>query len=123
MPALNIGKYRKMSIPYLIGKGRGKEKYYFKPGNMGFPVFATPFGVNIGILICYDRHFPEAARAVAIGGADILFVPTCTWGFSEEFWELELRAHAIANCFFVCGVNRAGIDVDGSPDREHFGTV
>jgi N-carbamoylputrescine amidase len=116
-----IGRYRKMSIPYVGGKARGKEKYYFKPGNLGFPVFSTPFDLRIGILICYDRHFPEAARAIALGGADILFVPTCTWGFSQDFWDLELRAHARANSYFVCGVNKAGVDVDGSPDRKHFG--
>ena len=56
---------------------RGNEKYYFSPGDLGFPVFDTPFA-RIGILICYDRHFPEAARVLGLGGAEIVFVPTAT---------------------------------------------
>lgn len=116
-----IGKYRKMSIPYLPGKGRGKEKYYFKPGNLGFPVFSTPYGMRIGILICYDRHFPEAARVLGLGGAEVVFVPTCTMGFFQDFWEVELQVMARTNAYYVCAVNKVGVDVDGSPDRVHFG--
>ena len=116
-----IGKYRKMSIPYIYGKGRGREKYYFKPGNLGFPVFGTPLGLRIGILICYDRHFPEAARALGLAGAEVVFVPTCTSGFTQDMWEIELRCMARTNVYYVCGVNKVGIDADGPPDRVHFG--
>ena len=76
-----IGKYRKSSIPFMdaaqSSEPRGNEKFYFTPGDLGFPTFDTPFA-RIGILICYDRHFPEAARVLGLGGAEILFVPTAT---------------------------------------------
>jgi N-carbamoylputrescine amidase len=86
-----------------------QEKFYFRPGNLGYPVFDTPFG-RIGIMICYDRHFPEAARALGLNGAQVVFVPTATTrrGFSRSVWEAELRGHAIANGYFVGGVNRVG---------------
>jgi beta-ureidopropionase len=114
-----LGRYRKMSIPYIKGPLKGKEKFYFQPGDLGFPVFETPFGVKAGILICYDRHFPEAARALGLAGADVVFVPTCTQdGFNT--WETELRAHAISNMYYVCAVNKVGRD-DGGSDRVHHG--
>jgi len=69
-----------MSLPHVRGKGRAKEKYYFKPGNLGFPVFDTPFGVHIGVQICYDRFFPEGVRSLGLAGDDLLFVPTCAAG-------------------------------------------
>ncbi|MBI3967554.1 MAG: acyltransferase, partial [Chloroflexi bacterium] len=97
------------------------EKYFFKPGNLGFPVFDTPFGTKIGILICYDRHFPEAARVLGLGGADVIFVPTATSGMTKYLWDLELKAHAVANLYYVCGVNRVGVDEGGST-RNHFGS-
>jgi len=81
--------------------------------------FETPFA-RIGILICYDRHFPEAARVLGLGGAEILFVPTATTRMTRYLWDVELRAHAIANVFYVCGVNKVGVDVGGSR-RDHHG--
>jgi beta-ureidopropionase len=116
-----IGKYRKMSIPFIDKMMKGLEKYYFKPGNLGFPVFTTPFGVNIGILICYDRHFPEGARILGLNGADIVFVPTATAGGTGYLWEVELRAHAIANCYYVGGVNKVKADI--GPDGKEQGNV
>jgi N-carbamoylputrescine amidase len=100
---------------------RGNEKFYFRPGDLGFPTFPTPFGARIGILICYDRHFPEAARILGLGGADIVFVPTVTSGMTRYLWDLELRAHAVTNIYYVCGVNKVGVDVGGST-RNHFGS-
>jgi N-carbamoylputrescine amidase len=118
-----IGKYRKSSIPFMdVGRSsepRGNEKYYFEPGDLGFPTFDTPFG-RIGILICYDRHFPEAARVLGLGGAEIVFVPTATTFMTRYLWDLELRAHALANIYYVCGVNKVGVDAGGS-SRNHFG--
>src|SRR5437762_4472728 len=120
-----IGKYRKSSIPFMdrtrSAEPRGDEKFYFRPGDLGFPTFPTPFGARIGILICYDRHFPEAARILGLGGADIVFVPTVTSGMTQHLWDLELRAHAATNIYYVCGVNKVGIDVGGST-RHHFGS-
>ncbi len=119
------GKYRKHSIPLSVardGRITANEKMYFQPGNLGFPTFRLPEGLTIGILICYDRHFPEAARIIGLHGADVLFVPTNTWRVPmKEVWELELRAHAVTNVYYVCGVNKVGRDVGGSPDA-FFGT-
>ena len=119
-----IGKYRKSSIPFMdvarSSEPRGNEKFYFEPGDLGFPTFPTPFG-RIGILICYDRHFPEAARVLGLDGAEIVFVPTATTGMTQYLWDLELRAHAVTNIYYVCGVNRVGVDVGGSA-RNHFGS-
>jgi N-carbamoylputrescine amidase len=119
-----LGKYRKSSIPLMdasrSSEPRGNEKFYFTPGDLGFPTFTTPFA-RIGILICYDRHFPEAARVLGLGGTEILFVPTATTGMTRYLWDLELRAHAVANIYYVCGVNKVGVDVGGST-RNHFGS-
>jgi N-carbamoylputrescine amidase len=119
-----IGQYRKSSIPLMdvarSSEPRGNEKFYFEPGDLGFPVFPTPFG-RIGILICYDRHFPEAARVLGLDGAEIVFVPTATTGMTRYLWDLELRAHAVTNIYYVCGVNKVGVDVGGSA-RNHFGS-
>jgi beta-ureidopropionase len=119
-----IGKYRKSSIPFMdrgrSAEPRGNEKFYFEPGDLGFPTFPTPFGARIGLLICYDRHFPEAARILGLGGADIVFVPTVTSVMTRHLWDLELRAHAATNIYYVCGVNKVGVDVGGST-RVHFG--
>jgi len=119
-----IGKYRKSSIPLMdvarSSEPRGNEKFYFEPGDLGFPVFPTPFG-RIGILICYDRHFPEAARVLGLDGAEIVFVPTASTGMTRYLWDLELRAHAVTNIYYVCGVNKVGVDVGGSA-RNHFGS-
>ncbi len=117
-----MGKYRKTSIPLVKTPTLvGNEKYYFKPGNLGFPVWQTPFGVNIGVMICYDRHFPEHARLLALNGADLVFVPTATGGMSRYLWEIELQAHAIDNIYYVGGVNRCGFDVGGSEKQKYHG--
>lgn len=124
-----IGKYRKMSVPQILrtvkpGETPADERFFFAPGNLGFPVFDTPFGVKIGILICYDRHFPEAARILGLKGAHLMLVPTATYReWIREVWEIELRGHAIANMFYVGGVNKVGKDVGGAADRHYFGTA
>jgi beta-ureidopropionase len=103
-----VGHYRKHHLPM---SSHFQEKFYFRPGNLGYPVFDTPYG-RVGIMICYDRHFPEAARALGLNGAEVVFVPTATTlrGFSRSVWEAELRGHAIANSYFVGGVNRVGTE-------------
>jgi beta-ureidopropionase len=124
-----IGKYRKMSIPQILrtvkaGETPADERFFFTPGNLGFPVFDTPFGVKLGVLICYDRHFPEAARILGLKSAHLVVVPTATYrDWIREVWEVELRAHAIANMFYVGGVNKVGPDVGGPADRSYFGSA
>jgi beta-ureidopropionase len=104
------GLYRKNVIPLMKFEGvNGCEKFYFRPGNLGYPVFETDFGITIGITICYERHFPEGPRALALAGADVIFVPTATPA-GKHMWEVELRAMAIANLLWVGGVNRVGND-------------
>ena len=105
-----VGHYRKHHIPM---SSHFQEKFYFRPGNLGYPVFDTPHA-RIGIMICYDRHFPEAARSLGLNGAQVVFVPTATTrrGFSRSVWEAELRGHAIANGYFVGGVNRVGKELE-----------
>jgi len=101
-----LGKYRKHHIPH-CNPGFW-EKFYFKPGNLGFPIFKTAYA-DIGVYICYDRHFPEGARALGLNGAQIVFNPSATVaGLSEYLWELEQPAHAVANGYFVGAINRVG---------------
>jgi beta-ureidopropionase len=101
-----LGKYRKNHIPH-VAPGFW-EKFYFKPGNLGYPAFDTAYG-RIGVYICYDRHFPEGARALGLAGAEIVFNPSATVaGLSEYLWELEQPAHAVANGYFVGAINRVG---------------
>ncbi|MBI3363816.1 MAG: acyltransferase, partial [Ignavibacteriae bacterium] len=103
-----LGKYRKTHIPQ-VDPGFW-EKYYFKPGNVGYPVFKTAYA-DIGVYICYDRHFPEGARILGLKGAEIVFNPSATVaGLSEYLWELEQPAHAVANGYFVGAINRVGIE-------------
>ena len=103
-----LGKYRKNHIPH-VDPGFW-EKFYFKPGNLGYPVFDTAYG-KVGIYICYDRHFPEGARELALNGADIIFNPSATVaGLSEYLWKLEQPAHAVANGYFVGAINRVGVE-------------
>lgn len=110
-----LGKYRKMHIP---DDPRFYEKYYFAPGDLGFKVFDTKFG-RIGTLVCWDQWYPEAARATALKGADILFYPTAigTWEGEMEVKEEQLRAwqavqrgHAVANGVYTVAVNRVGTE-------------
>ena len=103
-----LGKYRKSHIPH-TAPGFW-EKYYFKPGNLGYPVFKTKYA-TIGVYICYDRHFPEGARALGLAGAEIVFNPSATVaGLSEYLWKLEQPAHAVANAYFVGAINRVGVE-------------
>lgn len=108
-----LGKYRKHHIPQVQAGPAGCgfwEKYYFKPGNSGYPVFATAHG-NIGVYICYDRHFPEGARLLGLNGAEIVFNPSATVaGLSEYLWKLEQPAHAVANGYYVAAINRVGYE-------------
>lgn len=101
-----LGTYRKHHLPH-CGPGFW-EKFYFKPGDRGYPVFETSCG-KIGIYICYDRHFPEGARALGLNGAEIVFNPSATVaGLSEYLWKIEQPAHAVANQYFVGAINRVG---------------
>jgi N-carbamoylputrescine amidase len=86
------------------------EKFYFTPGDMGYPVFSTKYA-RVGVYICYDRHFPEGARVLGLNGAEIVFNPSATVaGLSEYLWELEQPAHAAANGYFVGAINRVGTE-------------
>lgn len=101
-----LGKFRKMHIPHL--DPGFWEKFYFRPGNLGYPVFDTSVG-KIGVYICYDRHFPEGARALGLNGAEIVFNPSATVaGLSEHLWSIEQPAHAVANGYFMAAINRVG---------------
>ena len=100
-----LGKYRKNHIPQVAGFW---EKFFFRPGNLGYPVFDTAYG-KVGVYICYDRHFPEGARCLGLNGAEIVFNPSATVaGLSQYLWELEQTAHAAANGYFMGAVNRVG---------------
>lgn len=102
-----LGSYRKHHIPHL---DKFWEKFYFRPGNLGYPVFDTAVG-KIGVYICYDRHFPEGARALGLNGAEIVFNPSATIaGLSKYLWTIEQPAHAVANGYFVGAINRVGIE-------------
>ena len=103
-----LGKYRKTHIPH-VAPGYW-EKFYFRPGNLGYPVFDLGFA-KIGVYICYDRHFPEGARALGLNGAEIVFNPSATVaGLSEYLWKLEQPAHAVANGYFIGAINRVGVE-------------
>ncbi|MGD9750138.1 MAG: nitrilase-related carbon-nitrogen hydrolase [Acidimicrobiia bacterium] len=108
-----LGKYRKNHIPQVDGF---LEKYYFRPGNLGYPTFDTAVG-RIGVYICYDRHFPEGWRALGLAGARIVFNPSATSrGISSHLWPLEQPAAAVANGFYVGAINRVGVEPLGDND-------
>ncbi len=108
-----LGKHRKNHIPQVNGFW---EKYYFRPGNLGYPVFDTAAG-KIGVYICYERHFPEGWRALGLGGAKIVFNPSATSrGLSEYLWKLEQTSAAVANEYFVGTINRVGVEPLGDDD-------
>ncbi|MFE0629554.1 nitrilase-related carbon-nitrogen hydrolase [Streptomyces sp. NPDC058864] len=113
-----LGKYRKHHIPQVKGFW---EKYYFKPGNLGWPVFDTAVG-KVGVYICYDRHFPEGWRALGLAGAQLVYNPSATHrGLSSYLWQLEQPAAAVANEYFVAAINRVGREpVYG--DNDFYGT-
>jgi N-carbamoylputrescine amidase len=103
-----LGKYRKNHIPHV--QPGFWEKYYFRPGNLGYPVFKTKYA-DVGVYICYDRHFPEGARELGLNGAELVFNPSATVaGLSEYLWKLEQPAHAVANAYFVGAINRVGYE-------------
>jgi N-carbamoylputrescine amidase len=113
-----LGKYRKNHIPQVKGFW---EKFYFRPGNLGYPVFDTAVG-RIGVYICYDRHFPEGWRALGLAGAKIVFNPSATHrGLSSYLWKLEQPASAVANEYFIGAINRVGIEPDFG-DNDFYGT-
>lgn len=100
-----LGKYRKTHIPQVAGFW---EKFFFKPGNSGWPVFQTAY-CRLGVYICYDRHFPEGWRALALAGAEYIVNPSATVaGVSEYLWKLEQPASAVANGVWIGAVNRVG---------------
>jgi N-carbamoylputrescine amidase len=102
-----LGKYRKNHIPQTHGFW---EKFFFKPGNLGYPVFDTKYA-KVGVYICYDRHFPEGARLLGLHGAEIVFNPSATVaGLSQYLWKLEQPAHAVANGYFMGCSNRVGTE-------------
>ena len=102
-----LGKYRKHHLPHLPGFW---EKFYFRPGNLGYPVFDTAVG-RVGVYICYDRHFPEGWRALGLNGAQIVFNPSATSaGLSMHLWQLEQPAAAVANEYYIGAINRVGIE-------------
>jgi N-carbamoylputrescine amidase len=108
-----LGKHRKNHIPQVTGFW---EKFYFRPGNLGYPVFDTAVG-RIGVYICYERHFPEGWRALGLAGAKIVFNPSATSrGLSEYLWKLEQTSAAVANEYFVGTINRVGIEPLGDDD-------
>jgi beta-ureidopropionase len=112
-----LGIYRKTHIPQVEGFW---EKFYFRPGNTGYPVFDTAVG-RIAAYICYDRHFPEGWRALGLNGARIVFNPSATTrGHSKHLWQVEQPAAAVANEYFVGAINRIGSeDLDGT---DYYGT-
>jgi beta-ureidopropionase len=112
-----LGKYRKSHIPQVRGFW---EKYYFRPGNLGYPVFETSV-CKVGVYICYDRHFPEGWRALGLAGAEVVFNPSATSrGLSAYLWDLEQPAAAVANEYFVGAINRVGVEPLG--DNDYYGS-
>jgi N-carbamoylputrescine amidase len=112
-----LGKYRKNHLPQVKGFW---EKFYFRPGNLGYPVFETAVG-KVGVYICYDRHFPEGWRALGLNGAEIVFNPSATHrGLSAYLWKLEQPASAVANEYFIGAINRVGIEDLG--ENDFYGT-
>jgi N-carbamoylputrescine amidase len=113
-----LGKYRKTHIPQVKGFW---EKFYFRPGNLGYPVFDTAVG-KVGVYICYDRHFPEGWRALGLNGAQIVFNPSATSrGLSSYLWKLEQPASAVANMYYVGAINRVGVEDLG--DNDFYGST
>ncbi len=113
-----LGKYRKTHIPQ-VDPGF-YEKFFFKPGNLGFPVFDTAY-LKLGVYICYDRHFPEGWRALALNGAEYIVNPSATVaGLSKYLWELEQPASAAANGVFIGAINRVGVEAPWGEEMGNF---
>lgn len=114
-----LGKFRKIHIPDC--NPGFYEKFYFKPGNLGYPVFQTRYA-KVGAYICYDRHFPEGARILGLHGAEIVFNPSATVaGLSQYLWKIEQPAHAVANGYYVAASNRVGTEAPWNIGR-FYGT-
>lgn len=117
-----LGVYRKSHIP--DGPGY-EEKYYFNPGDTGFKAWKTTYG-NVGVAVCWDQWFPEAARAMALQGADLLLYPTCIGSEPEEaggidtrdMWQRAMIGHAVSNSCYVAAANRVGQE----GDAEYYGS-
>ncbi|HEY0194591.1 MAG TPA: N-carbamoylputrescine amidase [Kofleriaceae bacterium] len=121
----SLGVYRKSHIP--DGPGY-QEKFFFKPGNTGFRAFATRFG-TIGVAICWDQWFPEAARAMTLAGADVLFYPTAIGSEPEEpeldskdSWQRAMIGHAVSNAVGVVAANRVGVEGAGGEAITFYGS-
>jgi N-carbamoylputrescine amidase len=116
-----LGKYRKMHIP---DDPHYYEKFYFTPGDLGYKVFDTQYG-RIGVLICWDQWFPEAARLLGLKGVEIIFIPTAI-GYSraaegntyDSAWKTVQQGHAVANACFLATVNRVGFELDPSSSKD-----
>ena len=116
-----LTKYRKTSVPSSRLLPDASERYFFQPGDLGFPVVNTPFGVRVGLIICYDRNLPEPARCVALNGADLLFVPVTTTQLVRPWWELLLRTRAVENVLYLGAASRVGEDRGGAPGTHYIG--
>ena len=121
-----VQRYRKSHVPtsrqYADQRG-GEESYYFTPGDTGFKVWKTSLGLDVGLLICYDRHFPEGARAYGLQGAHLVVVPTASYRkfIMGQLWELELQAMAWQNTYYVAGINKTGPVYGEKPDHVYPG--
>lgn len=105
-----LGKYRKTHIPYCQDQPNNFEDFFFKPSELGFPVFETAYA-KVGVYICFDRHFPEGARILGLNGAEIVFNPSATWvSKSQYIWHIEQPALAVSNGYFVGTINRVGME-------------
>lgn len=116
-----LGKYRKNHIPHVE---KFWEKFYFRPGNLGWPVFDTAVG-KVGVTICYDRHFPEGWRVLGLNGAQLVFNPNASKpGLSNRLWDLEQPTAAAANGYFVVVPNRVGEETNefGTEAVDFYGT-
>jgi beta-ureidopropionase len=113
-----LGKYRKTHIAQVTGFW---EKFYFRPGNLGFPVFLSTLGFRLGVYVGYDRHFPEGARMLGLHGAELVLMPSATSrGLSQHLWKMEQTSHAIANGYYVGTVNRVGVEEEFGPN-DYYG--
>jgi N-carbamoylputrescine amidase len=120
-----VGHYRKSHIPQAVGY---EEKYYFSPGDTGFKPIATAYGM-LGIAICWDQWFPEAARALVLQGAEFLMYPTAIGTEpnepsldSMEHWRIVMRGHAGANIVPVVAANRIGLETTGDVSMTFYGS-
>lgn len=116
-----IDVYRKSHIPLIsTATNKGLEKYYFAEGDTGFKTFTTPGGLTVGVLICYDRHFPEGLRTLTLMGAQLILLPSTTaQSESNDIWEMESRVASVQNACWIGAVNRVGNE-DGV-NRPFFG--